>query len=84
MSREKRCICATCLIPQPGPDQLLVKIAVCRTDLHIVDVEAASLLCAGLIGYHAQKMAGNADRVRVYDLGCCGSYRGVNSALSEQ
>ena len=33
------------------------------------DVEAASLLCAGLIGYHAQKMAGNADRVRVYGLG---------------
>ena len=48
---------------------MLVKIAVCRTDLHIVDVEVASLLCAGLIGYHAQKMAGNADRVRVYGLG---------------
>ncbi len=33
------------------------------------DVEATSLLYAGLIGYHAQKMAGNADRVRVYGLG---------------
>jgi len=33
------------------------------------DVEAAPLLCAGLIGYRALKMAGNADRVGIYGFG---------------
>ncbi|WP_198140828.1 zinc-dependent alcohol dehydrogenase family protein [Nitrosospira sp. NpAV] len=33
------------------------------------DVEAAPLLCAGLIGYRAFKMAGTADRVGIYGFG---------------
>lgn len=33
------------------------------------DVEAAPLLCAGLIGYRALKMAGDADRVGIYGFG---------------
>ena len=33
------------------------------------DVEAAPLLCAGLIGYRALKMAGSADRVGIYGFG---------------
>ena len=33
------------------------------------DVEAAPLLCAGLIGYRALKMAENADRVGIYGFG---------------
>lgn len=33
------------------------------------DVEAAPLLCAGLIGYRALKMAGNADRIGIYGFG---------------
>ena len=165
MSRDKRAY-ALLPCPQPGPDQLLIKIAacaVCRTDLHVVDgelpnpklpiipgheivgrvvscgtnihnfsigerigipwlgwtcghcrycrsghenlcakapsspdiksmavmrnirsrmrvivsafptiysdVEAAPLLCAGLIGYRALKMAGDADRIGIYGFG---------------
>ena len=33
------------------------------------DIEAAPLLCAGLIGYRALKMAGDADRVGIYGFG---------------
>lgn len=33
------------------------------------DVEAAPLLCAGLIGYRALKMTGNAERVGIYGFG---------------
>lgn len=33
------------------------------------DVEAAPLLCAGLIGYRALKMAGDAERVGIYGFG---------------
>lgn len=33
------------------------------------DIEAAPLLCAGLIGYRALKMAENADRVGIYGFG---------------
>lgn len=33
------------------------------------DIEAAPLLCAGLIGYRALKMAGSADRVGIYGFG---------------
>ena len=33
------------------------------------DVEAAPLLCAGLIGYRALKMAGDADRIGIYGFG---------------
>lgn len=33
------------------------------------DVEAAPLLCAGLIGYRALKMAGSAERVGIYGFG---------------
>lgn len=33
------------------------------------DVEAAPLLCAGLIGYRALKMAGSADQVGIYGFG---------------
>jgi propanol-preferring alcohol dehydrogenase len=35
-------------VPQPGPDQVLIRVAacaVCRTDLHIVDGELASQSC---------------------------------------
>src|SRR5665647_1445117 len=33
------------------------------------DVEAAPLLCAGLIGYRALKMAGDAERIGIYGFG---------------
>ncbi|MDN5935927.1 MAG: zinc-dependent alcohol dehydrogenase family protein [Nitrosospira sp.] len=33
------------------------------------DIEAAPLLCAGLIGYRALKMAGNGDRIGIYGFG---------------
>lgn len=33
------------------------------------DIEAAPLLCAGLIGYRALKMTGNAERVGIYGFG---------------
>jgi propanol-preferring alcohol dehydrogenase len=33
------------------------------------DVEAAPLLCAGLIGYRALRMAGEAERIGIYSFG---------------
>src|SRR5215216_3665748 len=58
---------------------------VCRTDLHIVDgeldkpklpladgypdLQAAPLLCAGLIGYRALRLAGDGERLGIYGFG---------------
>jgi propanol-preferring alcohol dehydrogenase len=36
------------------------------------DTEAAPLLCAGLIGYRALRMAGNAERLGIYGFGAAG------------
>src|SRR5438034_1248843 len=58
--------------PNPEPGQLLVRVsacAVCRTDLHIVDVDVAPLLCAGLIGYRSLRKTGDAHRLGLYGFG---------------
>ncbi len=38
----------------------------------VPDVEAAPLLCAGLIGYRSLRAAGNADRLGIYGFGAAG------------
>ena len=54
-------------IPQPGPGQIRIRVeacGLCRTDL-----QAAPLLCAGLIGYRAFCMAGDGHRLGFYAFG---------------
>jgi propanol-preferring alcohol dehydrogenase len=66
-------------VPQPGPGEVLLRVracSVCRTDLHIIDGElpahreavdlhAAPLLCAGLIGFRTWRLAGGASAQRI-------------------
>jgi D-arabinose 1-dehydrogenase-like Zn-dependent alcohol dehydrogenase len=66
-------------VPQPGPGEVLLRVracGVCRTDLHIIDGElpahreavdlhAAPLLCAGLIGFRTWRLAGGAHAQRI-------------------
>ena len=46
------------------------------------DAEAAPLLCAGLIGYRALKMTGDAERVGIYGFGAAAHIRGPDPASS--
>src|SRR5436190_1165448 len=71
--------------PTPEPGQVRIRVhacGVCRTDLHVLDgefgrpvpdgfddLQAAPLLCAGLIGYRAYRMAGDARRIGIYGFG---------------
>ena len=65
--------------PEPAAGQVLVRVrarAVCRIDLHVYgppgsfdDLHAAPLLCAGLIGYRALRLAGDAERLGLYGFG---------------